>query len=544
MKKAVSLLLIFIVTLCSFSVCAQTEVKVYLEDSMLQFDVPPQIINGRTMVPMRVIYESLGAVVSWDDTTKTASGTKGDVTVSVTINSCNLYKNGKVATVLDVAPVIIDGRTLVPVRAIAESFDCKVDWVDETKTVLITGVNKETPLTAVEISENVAPSVFYVEVYDEKNRALGNGSGFFINSEGVAVTNYHVIEDTASAKITTIDGKVYDVTNIIAYDANLDVAIIKISKKSDSGHVVSAFPAVTMADSDNIKAGQIVYAIGSPRGLQNTISDGIISNPKQTVGDETFIQITAPISHGSSGGALVDEYGKVLGITSAGFENAQNIGFVIPINVVKAFDLNDEGVKYSDFANAVEEFTLDVYPETITVEVGKTAVVFVHAEGKGEWSMYWETSDNSKVSCEWGDWLESDPTVCPLYITGEEIGTDLVKIYSDVDYNGIDISITVEKGKYEYYNTIDIPTYTSVTGVKAYEEIVSDSSIAYAYTYNDIEEIKKYLSLIIDEGYAYLEDAESDEDGLAYYFLDRNDKLMGLFLPYEWDEVWIYVPKN
>ena len=345
---------------------ANSEISVFINEDRLEFDVPPQIINDRTMVPMRKIFESLGAVVTWDEPTRTATGKKDGVIVNVSIDSKVLFKNG-VPKTLDVAPALIDGRTLVPVRAIAESFDCKVDWIGETRTVQITTDGTETPktiLTASEISEKVSPSVFYIEVYDKNDKPLGSGSGFFLSANGLAVTNYHVIEDSYSALIQTTNGEIYDVTNVVAFDETLDVAIIRVSKTSLKGKTVSGFPSIQTADSDSIKAGQTIYALGSPVGLQNTISNGIISNPRQTIGEDTFIQITAAISHGSSGGALVNEYGEVLGITSAGIEDAQNIGFAIPINYIKQFDLNADGIPYDEFAYEAKFSGLALYPAT------------------------------------------------------------------------------------------------------------------------------------------------------------------------------------
>ena len=370
LKKRISIMLAImsLIVLSIVTVDANENITVCLDEQILDFDVPPQIINGRTMVPMRKIFESLGAVVTWDAKTQTATGKKDDTIVNVSINSNILFKNG-VPKSLDVAPALIDSRTLVPVRAIAESFDCEVIWEGETQTVrILTNPDFDKGkklLSASEISERVAPSVFYIEVFDEKSRTLGSGSGFFISSDGVAVTNYHVIENSNSAVITDISGRKFNVYEIIAFDEKLDVAIIKVDKTSTEGKMVSGFPAVTLGNSDEIKAGQKIFALGSPVGLQNTISDGIISNIKQTIGEDAFIQITAPISHGSSGGVLVNEYGEALGVTSAGIDSAQNIGFAIPINIIKLFDINAKGVSYKDFSLNNKQFTLGIYPTTI-----------------------------------------------------------------------------------------------------------------------------------------------------------------------------------
>ncbi len=106
-------------------------------DETVTLDVPAQTINDRTMVPLRAIFEALGATVDWEEATQTVTSTKGGLTVKLTIGSNQLYK-GDEAITLDVPAQVVNDRTLVPVRAISESFGCKVDWTEETQTVTIT----------------------------------------------------------------------------------------------------------------------------------------------------------------------------------------------------------------------------------------------------------------------------------------------------------------------------------------------------------------------------------------------------------------------
>lgn len=111
-------------------------ITVILNGKKLEFDVEPMLINSRTMVPMRVIFEALGAKVDWDGTTQTAIGVTKNTTIKITIGKDYLLKNDNIV-VLDSPAVVISGRTLVPVRAIAESLDCKVEWYGETQVVEI-----------------------------------------------------------------------------------------------------------------------------------------------------------------------------------------------------------------------------------------------------------------------------------------------------------------------------------------------------------------------------------------------------------------------
>ncbi|MBO5007609.1 MAG: copper amine oxidase N-terminal domain-containing protein [Clostridia bacterium] len=111
-------------------------ITVILNGKQLEFDVEPMLINSRTMVPIRVIFEALGAKVDWDGTTQTAIGVTKSTTIKITIGKDYLLKNDNIV-VLDSPAVVISGRTLVPVRAIAESLDCAVNWYGETQVVEI-----------------------------------------------------------------------------------------------------------------------------------------------------------------------------------------------------------------------------------------------------------------------------------------------------------------------------------------------------------------------------------------------------------------------
>ncbi len=187
-------------------------------------------------------------------------------------------------------------------------------------------------LTKEQIFDRCAPAVFYVEIFDIKDTRIKTGSGFFIDSSGIAVTNYHVIEGAAKAVITTSDGKDYNVAGIYDYNREEDLAIIKVDGTD--------FPYLHMADSDMVATGASVYAIGSPLGFKNSFSAGIVSSASRTVDGREFIQTTAAISSGSSGGALLDRSGKVIGVTTATAVNAQNINLALPINNIENFKRN------------------------------------------------------------------------------------------------------------------------------------------------------------------------------------------------------------
>ena len=111
-------------------------IRVVSDEYLLVFDVLPVNENGRVLVPLRGIFESLGASLIWDDTTKSATAKRGGIEIKITLDSTTAYKNGEAVT-LDVPAKIINGRFLVPVRFISEALDCRVKWDDNSKTVII-----------------------------------------------------------------------------------------------------------------------------------------------------------------------------------------------------------------------------------------------------------------------------------------------------------------------------------------------------------------------------------------------------------------------
>ncbi len=166
MKKLLSLMLavLMLVGMMVMPASAQQEVSVYLSGEKLSFDVPPQIISGRTLVPMRKIFESLGATVGWNGDTRTATSVREDKTIILTIDSYTMYVNGNPVT-LDVAPCIVDGRTLVPARAVSEAFNLRVEWDKETRSVLITTPDAIDKVILTKIGDYEISKAYYNCIY-------------------------------------------------------------------------------------------------------------------------------------------------------------------------------------------------------------------------------------------------------------------------------------------------------------------------------------------------------------------------------------------
>lgn len=159
--KILSILLTVMIAFSAISpALADGEIKVTLDGEELSFDVKPQLINDRTMVPMRKIFEAMGAQVEWDDDNQTVTATRNNIVVKMQIGNSVINVGGTEVT-LDVPPQLIDDRTLVPVRAVAESFLSKVDWNNDSSTVIITSQNSSDVNVTTDFICNVNPTLAY-----------------------------------------------------------------------------------------------------------------------------------------------------------------------------------------------------------------------------------------------------------------------------------------------------------------------------------------------------------------------------------------------
>lgn len=177
--------------------------------------------------------------------------------------------------------------------------------------------------------QSKANSVMYLEVYDNTDSLLGTASGFFIKNGKTLVTNYHVIDGASSITVMSSSGNlVTEADTVLAFDKNADLAILECD--TDLG-----VKPLKLGDSNTVKQGDSVFAVGYPLGLANTMSNGIISSRYFDEYDVDVLQITAAISPGSSGGALFNENGFVIGVTSAYYDGGQNLNIAITSNTVQ-----------------------------------------------------------------------------------------------------------------------------------------------------------------------------------------------------------------
>lgn len=207
-------------------------------------------------------------------------------------------------------------------------------------------------LTARQVAERYTAAAFHLDVYTRQieldiDMPMVNASGFFISADGLAVTNYHTIEDSVHAVATLSTGEVYPVQRVLYYDPDADIAVIQISKTSRSGHVTSAFAHLDIAPSGtrDVRPGDPVYTLSDPLGMGLAVSSGIISATNRDVERYSVpcLMSTADISQGSSGGALLNALGQVIGVTSGAYTYGNSMYLAVPIDPVLSADLTGEG---------------------------------------------------------------------------------------------------------------------------------------------------------------------------------------------------------
>jgi S1-C subfamily serine protease len=181
---------------------------------------------------------------------------------------------------------------------------------------------------------------------------LGLGSGFYV-AKGKLITNYHVIKNASDIKVMNTDGNTYQVKEILGYDETLDIAVLSVSCTNND---------ILALNTHGLTTGEDVFAFGNPLGLTDTFTSGVVENTNRTIDSQSYIQSSAPISPGNSGGALVNAFGEVVGINSAIFTDGQNINLAIPINKIYSVDIY-EPILLADYAkqslqNAISEKTI------------------------------------------------------------------------------------------------------------------------------------------------------------------------------------------
>jgi len=177
----------------------------------------------------------------------------------------------------------------------------------------------------------------------------GLGSGFFINADGYLITNFHVIQGETEISVEVyhrrngqLDRKTYKQVRIVAINKFQDLALLKIEDKD-----APEFKYISLGNSDALSVGDPVFAIGSPMGLERTVTSGILSTKTRELEGELYLQTTAQINPGNSGGPLFNMAGEVIGVTNMKIMFGEGLGFAIPVELVKNFLDHRDAFAYS-----------------------------------------------------------------------------------------------------------------------------------------------------------------------------------------------------
>lgn len=409
----------------------------------------------------------------------------------------------------------------------------------------------EGKLTAVEIGELSSGIVQILTKYD--NGDSGYGSGFFFD-KGLLATNFHVIEEATSVSLEYENGTRYNgEIKVVGYDRELDIAVLSLNDTKTE--------PLLLGDSDKLVKGQKVYAIGSPIGFKNTLTDGLVSGLRPDI-----IQVTTAINAGSSGGALIDEFGKVVGITHAKLIGADNIGFAIPINHLKTLDKSKK-LSLSDFNKTVstgikapnnviaiadsptsvllswDKTFADYYTVYESLDYGKTWVPLLNENGENKWDWHSDYSveifdyktgttvyyavaavkDNNISEYGYSNFIT-------LFdgMTEQEIFDDLVANLKSINVAGITISFEgfdVTRTKdgestkiFAYINESEFQEFIGIdeSNILKVAKELKDISLHYATIIGtDVEMVVVYSGLY-DEYPSFLEENYISPEGIEY----------------------------
>lgn len=399
---------------------------------------------------------------------------------------------------------------------------------------------KMNEMDSEDIYSSYAKAVVTITGTDEDGDKASLASGFIVTKTGKVITNYHVISGMSDLEVTFTDGKTKKVESIHNYDRDYDVAVLNLE--------AGLYDMVSIGNSRRLNIGEKIYTVGYPLVMKLSISDGLVSSKLNEDG-HNYIQISAPISPGSSGGALVDKYGRVVGITSAGYEGygAQNMNLAIPIcdvinllisadekidiksateyeidltdasinGQVKAFEVfatndldmkevvYDETVSISDYSyigysvelkhNAkVKNNSLDAMIK-ITDYYGYPAAYtdyFMQRIHKGTKTIY-----NAIISTTDIEELGPGAYTIELYLSGELVASDWITLKSDATYESYGpISTRIQTFDYDTFSLSDKKTVNPMTVFQKN----STTAVGFSIDANFSKPAETYTSIVYD----------------------------------------------
>lgn len=314
---------------------------------------------------------------------------------------------------------------------------------------------KKTTYSATEIHDLYASSVGEIIIYDKSGRELSLGSCFVYSEDGKILTNYHVIDGAYSIKVT-LGGKEYKVSYVLAYDKEIDIAVLQIP--------ASGLKAADLCANDH-KAGSPVYAFGSSKGLTATFSQGIITYSNRDLDGVKYTQHDAAISSGNSGGPLINEYGEVVGINTLTIRDSQNLNFAISISELSNLNFSTK-------------LTVAQYYEKecdVVKKMKNYVMKYGTKESDGDYNLIFSTTYSSDYSSKYRSVLCYD-------VSKDEIMLMYISDSSSGDSYSIGVFIDTIDGTYDW-GYVDSHNY-KMSGV-IYASTFTDNTLL-GYSYNNI----------------------------------------------------------
>jgi S1-C subfamily serine protease len=219
-------------------------------------------------------------------------------------------------------------------------------------SIIIVHLYKKSPSV---IAKKIAPAVVTITTYDSDKKELKQGTGFFISIEGFLITNYHVLDGATTASVKTHSGYEFPIVSVLAENKADDLIMVKAKIPQPlikPVEISKTLPEVT----------EEIFVIGSPIGLEHTVSNGIVSSIRDISEGKCVVQITAPISPGSSGSPVINAKGQVFGVATGSKADGQNLNFAMPIQYILDSDRSE--VSIEDFAE-INRFEIVVNGEDI-----------------------------------------------------------------------------------------------------------------------------------------------------------------------------------
>ena len=356
-------------------------------------------------------------------------------------------------------------------------------------------------LSSEEIYTGCKDAIVMIYQYDKSNALLGYGSGVIISSEGLVYTNYHVVEKATRIEIRNAN-EIFDSVSFIGFDPFNDAAILKLPEGN--------YPYINISKENDCRIGSSIYALGNPQGYTKTFSYGVISALRTNDGSAQ-IQFSAPISPGSSGGALLNTNGELIGITSNTVTTGQNMNFAIPVDIfvnIPVVDLRNsqqtELLKQMfSLYNSTERISFDSIP----IIISQYCDLYTHDNAKWEFAGQFYSKQgefDSAIAC-YTRGIDLDNTNKFLYMYRADCyaeKSDTVNALSDYE-SSIKLSNTylqayIERAKYYHYTLKDykkaIDDYDMVLKINPEFDFVYTEKANCKLYLNDTEGAIKELS--------------------------------------------------